>query len=237
MDTGTVRSAQMSRVQELRSWVEKKKGEKELLESQEKELDYKIKEGLVHISKLEKARWVIGEVARITQARFKAYVEPIITMALNAVYHEDNMKFLMDFSINRNQPECVLMVQEGEHEPYMPKDETGGGVVDILSFALRVVLWSLENPRTRAVFFLDEPMKNVGMGKDVLLTRAGEMMRNISDQLHFQLIIISHEAELSDITDKAWEFSKENGISVIRQIKGPIEKQLIKLRLRKEKGD
>ena len=221
----------MSRTQELRSWVEGKKGEIRLLQSQADDLDNKIENLLGNISRLEKARWVIGEVARITQARFKAYVEPIITMALNAVYHEDNMKFLMEFTINRNQPECQLLVQEGDHEPYLPKDETGGGVVDILSFALRVVLWSLENPRTRAVFFLDEPMKNVGMGKDVLLSRAGEMMRNISDQLHFQLIIISHEAELSDIADKAWEFSKEAGVTVIRQLKGPVEKTKLRLRI------
>lgn len=223
-----------STVRQLRSWIDGKKGEKELLLSQEKEVAERIENLLSLVSKLDKARWVIGEVARITQARFKDYVEPIITMALNAVYHEDNMKFIMEFAINRNQPECALIVQEGDREPLSPKeDELGGGVIDTLSFALRVVLWSLENPRTRAVFFLDEPMKNVGMGKDILLQRAGEMMKNISNQLHFQLIIISHEAELSDIADRAWEFSKEDGKTVIRQIKGTIEKETPKLKLRR----
>ena len=45
----------------------------------------------------------------------------------------------------RNKLECRPVVMEGDYE-YTAKDEMGGGIIDIISFAFRVVLWSLESP-------------------------------------------------------------------------------------------
>ena len=197
----------MQTVQYYRQQINKKKTEKELLEQQLLSRKKEIEGKKAQTEKVIKARWVLSEVARLTQEKFKGYVESLVTMAIRSIFDRP-YEFLVDFEIKRNKSECYLKVKEGDWEPYVPKDEQGGGIIDIISFALRVVLWSLQKPRSRNVIILDEPMKNMGD----LIFLGGQMLREISHRLGFQLLIVTHEKELVSIADRAWEV-KHNGIS------------------------
>lgn len=161
-----------------------------------------------------KAKWVITEVAKLTQERFKKRVEELITSAIQSVY-DRKFEFKLIFEIKRNKLECRPTIYENDKE-YDPEYDKGGGLVDIISFAFRVVLWSLESPRSRPVFILDEPMKNLGKGE--LLQRAGEMLREISHKLKFQLIIITHEPLLAEIADRTFEVSHNGKVSTVVMI-------------------
>jgi len=162
-----------------------------------------------------KARWVLSEVARITQERFTGYVENLVTLAIQSVFDRP-LKLLVKFEIKRNNSECLLLVQDGDKEPYVPKDEMGGGLLDVISFALRVVLWSLEQPRSRNVLLLDEPMKFVGHGE--MQQKAGDMLRDISHRLGIQLIILTHEPELMAIADRSWNVVHDGTMSHVSQV-------------------
>jgi len=160
-----------------------------------------------------KAKWVLTEVAMLTQARFKKRVEELITSALKSVFDRD-FEFKLIFEIKRKKLECRPVIYEDGIE-YDPEYDKGGGLIDIISFAFRVVLWSLENPRSRSVFILDEPMKHIGKGE--LLQRAGEMLKEISHKLNFQLIIITHEPLLAEIADKTFEVSHDGIKSYVKE--------------------
>jgi hypothetical protein len=85
----------------------------------------------------KKARFVLSEVVSQTQKFFKKEVESLVTLFLKAVYG-DRYKFIMEFGIERNKSVCKLLVQEKEYEPFVPKTSTGGGVLDVISVALKV---------------------------------------------------------------------------------------------------
>ena len=177
-----------------------------------------------------KARWVLTEVSKATQIRFKERVESLVTMAIQSVF-DRSFKFVLYFEHKRNKLECRPVVMEGDDE-FVPKDDMGGGIIDIISFALRVVLWSLQIPKSRNTLILDEPMKYVGKG--VLLDRAGQMLKEISHRLNIQLIVVTHEPQLAQAADVVYNVEHIKGRSVVTLIKEEIEKPKLKLKRRKK---
>lgn len=74
-------------------------------------------------------------------------------------------------------------------------DATGGGVGDVVSFLLRVVILCLARPVQRRVLVLDEPFKFVSASHFQTLTG---LLRELSDSLGLQLIMVTHKPELLD---------------------------------------
>ena len=162
------------------------------------------------------SREIVTEVIRLTQDNFKAKVEPLVTLAIRSVF-KDRYDFELRFEKKRNQLECYPTVLDGDHE-LTPKSDLGGSVVDIISFALRVILWAIEKPRSRNMILLDEPMKNLGQGEELIL--AGKIMKDVSTDLGLQLIVITHSPEFGEIADTAYIVEKYDKESFVMQIKG-----------------
>lgn len=214
-----------------RSWkkqAERMRAEKDMLEKQLVALTADIEQRNHIAENSKKAKWVVSEVVRLTQENVKEYIEELVTMALVAVFDRD-YKFVVDFDMRDNRSNCLLRVQEGDWEPYVPKDDQGGGILDVISFALRVVLWSLENPPSNNFFYLDEPMKFVGSGDSAEIERAVGMMKEVSDKLGIQLIINTHEPMVASIGDRVFRVTHKNGKSQVtsgRQSKLGIIKEI-----------
>lgn len=200
-------------IEKYKRVLQKRKAEKSLLESQMKELNTEIIRLTMERDDTIKARWVLSEVAKLTQNKFSERIEKLVTMAIRSVFDRP-FEFVVKFDINRNTSECQLLVKEGGEEPFIPKDEEGGGLLDVISFALRVVLWSMQNPRSRNTLILDEPMKFTGS----LIEKCGIMMRSISKKLGIQLIINTHSDDLSVVGDRVWYVSHNGVFSSVKGI-------------------
>ena len=159
------------------------------------------------------ARFVLAEVSRQTQEHLKERIEKLVTLCLQSVF-DRNFEFKLNFQIKRNKMECEPIVLENGHE-FSPKDDMGGGILDIISFALRIVLCGLETPRSRNLIILDEPFKQCGK----LITKACQMVKEISKMLGVQIIMVTHSDELIDIAEKSWHVEYVNGISVVTEDK------------------
>lgn len=184
--------------------------------------DFDEKEGTIEILKqtietLTKARWTITEVQRLTQERFKHRVESLVTMAIKSVFEGRDFGFELVFEEKRNQmeirPVVYEMIDGVRQDLDDPEFDFGGGLVDVISFAWRIVMWSLENPKARNVIILDEPMKNMGD----LIVLGGQMLREIAHKLGLQLIVITHEQELMDIADKSFYIKHDGHYSRIKE--------------------
>lgn len=197
----------MMDVKQIQELVTRRKQKLSLLQEQLSE-----KQKLIFIEEKEcqeliEARMMISEAARATQLQFKSHVESLVTMAIQTVFPEDRYKFVMRFGLEANRSIIYLLVQQDDKEPYNPEDEQGGGLLDIISFALRVVMWSLERPRSRAIFIMDEPFRFCGK----LTALAGNMAKEISQKLGLQILMVTHEQELREIADKLWTVKREKG--------------------------
>src|SRR3990167_1240627 len=161
---------------------------------------------------LQKARVLIAEAGKYTQSYLKDYIESMVTTALQAVFEED-YQFVIDFDIKRNKPEAKISLKlRGEETD--PKDSCGGGVLDVASFALRVVLWSIENPKSSNVIILDECFKFLH-GK---MENASQLLKKLSKDLNIQFIIVSQLDELTRYADKAFIVTHNGKFSEIKEI-------------------
>ena len=199
-------------IQTIRQKLERKKGQadqirKDLAESKRDVISLK-----KEISYSEKASSIISAVAKETQEEFSYRIEAPISLALAAVYPENPYKMVAKFEVTgRGTTECHLDF-ERDGNLINPLDASGGGPVDVASFALRVSAWSLAQPRSRAILVLDEPFKWVSRNKIAL---AGQMLHALSDQLNLQVIVVSHIPELIDTADRIIEVSIEDGVSQV----------------------
>src|SRR3990167_5630690 len=161
---------------------------------------------------LQKARILIANAGQHTQTFLKSFIEEMITTALQAVFEED-YQFVIDFDIKRNKPEAKISLKlRGEETD--PKDSCGGGILDIVSFTLRIVLYSIQNPKTNNVIILDEPFKYLH-GR---MENAMKMVKDLSKKLNIQFIIVSQIPEISECADKIFLVSHNGKFSEIKEI-------------------
>ena len=175
----------------------------------------------------QKARWIITEVAQNTQQRFCIKFENLVSMAIQSVFDRP-LQFCLEIERKRNKMECSMMIKEvvnGQERIYDDiEGDIGGGVIDVVSFACRIVLWSLQNPRSRNVLIFDEPGKNLG----ILLPLFGQMVVEISRKLGFQIIIITHDISLMEIADRSYQVTHDGNKSSVKLVKTRTAEELKK---------
>jgi hypothetical protein len=146
-----------------------------------------------HIEVLQKVKAVVIEVGRNTQNEIKTYIEETVTLALQSVFGDD-ISFLVEFNYTkREQFEVYFYIKHLGIIMEPRKDTCGGGVIDVCSFALRLICLTLENPDTETVLILDEPFKNVSAA---FIPAVGQMIVDIGNLLNIQIIMVTHTEPL-----------------------------------------
>lgn len=193
-------------------FLTQKKVTKELLNNTLENLQIKIKDSQFYLTNLEEALDVMNVVGILVQQEFEEVVEVLVTQALKFVFG-DNHSFEIDSKVSHNQPEIYMfIVIDGER--FSPRDdEFSGGQADVVSFALRIILWAIQYERTRATLFFDEPFRCLHGTKNAESVR--EMIQYLSKMLNLQFIIITQDEELTRAADVAFFVSKEHGISKV----------------------
>lgn len=158
----------------------------------------------------EQALIIIQTVAKQTQEQLEYKISELVSLALESVFDEP-YKMVLQYETKRNKTEANLLF-ERNGERFHPLSSAGGGAVDIASFALRVALWSLSIEKTEPTLVLDEPFRF--LSRD-LLGKAGLMLKEISNKLGLQIIMVSHLEELIDGADKVFQVKQNKGISKV----------------------
>jgi DNA repair exonuclease SbcCD ATPase subunit len=203
----------MININQARNHVEQKKGARKSvleskLESEQNKRSYE-----KDLSHHEEAREIIREVGLQTQKLLQFHISDITSLALGSVY-DLPYQLVAEFVSRRNKSECDLFF-ERDGNRVEPIDASGGGAVNIASFALRVAAWSMSRPRTNNLLILDEPLNNLDV---VRMPRASEMLKQISKKLNLQLILITHSEELAEAADRTFQVSIHKGVSHVEEI-------------------
>ena len=198
---------------DLRNSFERLRGRQIQLNKDLSESIQELKDKGLEYENTIKAREVIREVAVQTQEQLAFHVQDIVTSAILGVFPNPYV-FKADFVMNNNRTECKLGLLSNDGEVINPLNASGGGVVDVTAFALRIASWSMKVPRSRPVIILDEPFKH--LSKD-LISRSAIMLKELVDKLCIQVIMVTHEPQLLDCADKVFEVSKNNnGMSKVK---------------------
>lgn len=196
---------------EYRSKLEQKRGKLNALIQQEQELLQRADELQVEIEQAEQAQAIAQQVAKETQSQLKYHIEDLITMAMESIL-DNPYAFELDFVTRKNKTECdIYFVRNGER--VSPMEESGGGAVDIASFASRIALWSLDT--TDNVLIFDEPFKFVSREYQA---KVGEMIKQLSSELGIQILMVSHNENYIQQADRVFVTSMHNGCSNMEEV-------------------
>lgn len=143
--------------------------------------------------KLLIAQKIIQEAAEFTQKQIQAKITSLGTMLLQAVFGNE-YELLMEFPVRRGKVEIDFFVQT-EKGIVSPTD-CGGGLIDVLSFALRLPFLALS--AVDRTLILDEPFKFVSRDKVVIIY---ELLKELAEQYELQMLIVTHDPGIMEIAD------------------------------------
>jgi len=165
-------------------------------------------------SNFQEAIKILTIVLGTTQEEIVTFIEDIVTSALQHVYGED-YKFRIEFVMKRNQAEVMLIPYKGDMV-YDCKLSCGGGILDIISFALRIACLAIVSPQPDQVIILDEPARN--LHGEVSNQQFGSLVQEISRRYGLQIIVVSGESVLTNYADKAFNVKLVNEVSQIEEL-------------------
>lgn len=152
------------------------------------------------LSDLTDALQIAQTVGLATQHNIKEYLDEMVTYIIQSIFG-NNYQFCTDFIIKRNKSECELsLIKDGMKLSLL--NSTGGGLLDIIMFALRISLLIMKKDKKANVIILDEPFKWVSKE---YISPVCDLLKKISFDLKIQFIIVTHIAELKEKADSIIE--------------------------------
>lgn len=138
---------------------------------------------------------IIQGVAAATQDQLRVRLEGITKTALDVVF-PGSYTFKVEFTPRRGRTEVDMWLDK-DGTRMNPLDSNGGGVVDVISLALRICCLTLST--NARVLLLDEPFKFI-RGK--ARQRLGDMLKAISRRLGIQVIMVADVSDTGIIPDR-----------------------------------
>lgn len=155
------------------------------------------------------ARLLLETFSEEEQDALRARVEGLVSRGLSLIFGE-GYGFRVEVGNLRGQAAMTfrIVTPEGEFDPLQSH---GGGVVNVVSFVLRVVVAALTPGLSRALV-LDEPFAQLS---SEFLEPMALFLRELVDASGIQLLIVSHEPEIAAVADHAYRLRKVGGKTVV----------------------
>ena len=194
---------------ELANKVSELKGRKWAAEKELNSSRKALEEAEKHLEAANGLKAVVQQVAKETQDKLRLRFEAIVQACLDAVF-PGRYVFKMEFISRRGQVEVDMWLDK-DGTRMDPLDSNGGGVVDVMSIALRLCCLTLSaNSR---VLLLDEPFGHLrGEARE----RLGELLAIISEKLNVQILMVGDVAG-NVVRGKEFRVSKVGDISVVKE--------------------
>ena len=159
---------------------------------------------------LEKVAALMRESAEYAREQARDQMENLVTNALQYVFGPE-FQFSIQFSEHGGKPVAefyVITEWEGKKIKTRPQEARGGGVVDIISLALRIGLMESFRPRPEGPLILDEPGKHVSAE---YIHAMLEFLKQTGEMFGRQIILVTHNPHLTDAADQAWQVQYKSG--------------------------
>ncbi len=138
------------------------------------------------------AQRVVQLVAQSLQQKAHHQIAGLVSRCLATVFDRP-YTFKIHFDTKRGKTEARIVFERNGYE-IDPLTASGGGVVDVASFALRLSALLLSRPPLQRFLALDEPFRNVSKQYRRPLC---VLVEQLSKELGVQFVIVTHIDELT----------------------------------------
>ncbi len=206
------------RLNDLTSYYYIQKGKEEHLLIQREQRQKKLDSITNEADLLERVRLLLQRAGEYAREQSKVQIERLVTYCLQYIFGND-IKFEIELNEKGGRIEADFFV-ETDYEGYrirsQPQDTRGGGVIDIISLAIRLSMLQCYYPEIYGPIVLDEPAKHVS---EEYIVNVSNFLSEISELLGRQVIMITHNLHLAEISKTSYSVSLDKGTSVVAPIR------------------
>lgn len=171
--------------------IKNKEDELRIVEKQKREELLSLQTSEEYLESVQEAQVIVQSIVQTIQETAHKQIAGVVSSCLSTVFDEPYI-FKINFEQKRGRTEANLKFERGGME-VDPLTASGGGVVDVAAFALRVSCLMLSKPAVRRLIIMDEPFKFVSAEyrENIKI-----MLEELSEKFNIQMIMVTHIDEL-----------------------------------------
>lgn len=203
-----------NRLEEAKIHFYNQKGKREQLLEQKSTLEKSLQNALNNIDVLEKVKVLLQKVSEYAREQSRVQIEALVTNCLQYIF-DSSLEFKIEINEVRGRPEAeffVISKYGGAEIKTKPQEARGGGVIDIISLAIRIAMLECSNLDNKGPIILDEPAKHVS---EDYINQVAEFLKQVTKMFNRQVIMVTHNRHLSEMSDKWYRIEMNDGVSVI----------------------
>ena len=149
-----------------------------------------------------KAIGVIDKAIQIISANGIGKIESVVSDGLKLVF-DDDLQLVIERKEGARGDSYKILVKKGDIIG-PPIDTFGGGVVNVISFLLRVIM--IQRFKLSKFMALDESFNNLS---EEYIPRLSQMLKTLCDDYNYTILSVTHQPVLASAADKV--FTVEEG--------------------------
>jgi DNA repair exonuclease SbcCD ATPase subunit len=153
---------------------------------------------------LRKCIVVIQRLADLKKEETTKKVERLVSFGLQTVFANNTYQFHIQSEVTRDNVNYTFTVERDGVETDII-ESSGGGVVNVVSFLLRLII-VLFSRGQRRVLILDEPFSNLSENYHENL---GKLLGILSKRTGVQIIMVSHQPKVEPEDARVYTLTKE----------------------------
>lgn len=205
--------------EKLRNWnkeVQRDQAKRELLQEDYERLKDSLKECEKKIELNQKVAIFLHRCSEFAREQARIQLERNTTRALQSIFERD-VEFHIDFVEKRGNIDAEFTIDtpfEGTRVKTNPTISNGGGIVDVVSLALRLSFLASMDPKIDGPLLLDEPGKHVSAD---YIFNLGELLKEATNSFGRQVIMVTHNTHLAQLGDRCFYVENHDGKSFITE--------------------
>lgn len=206
-----------NKISDLKNYLARESGKKDKILEQIEDNIETISEIDKNIELLEKVNILLQKTSEYAREQAKKQIEIIVTNCLQYVFDAD-MEFKVEIEELYGKPNAEFYVVSKINEELIktkPELSRGGGIVDIISLALRMSFLQIHKPLIEGPLILDEPAKHVS---EEYIFNVADFLKRTSDMFNRQIIMVTHNNHLSSISANAYRIHLSGSESIIEKV-------------------
>lgn len=156
------------------------------------------------LTEAEKARELLNALVNHKKRTTLDKIESLVTFGLQTIFENPNYAFKVNTSIVRKQVAYTFTLSEGGHDSENITETRGGGVVNVVSFLLALVVQLMLDPKAR-FFILDEKFANVS---SMFVPNIADLLATLAKRMNVQFLQVSHQDALTESSDVVYNVQK-----------------------------
>ncbi|WP_353095242.1 ATPase [Tissierella praeacuta] len=214
----------ISNLQELDNYLVKSKeyiaresGKRDKIKEQLEIQKEVIKTIEIEIDLLSKVSILFQKTSEFAREQAKNQIESLVTKCLQFIFESD-IEFVIQIEEQRGKSNAEFYVVNKIEDVLIktkPELSRGGGVVDIVSLALRIAFLQIHKPKIEGPLILDEPAKHVS---DEFIFNVADFLKQTSELFNRQIIMVTHNHHLAAIGNNAYRVDIKGSKSMVTRI-------------------